>query len=135
MSANERRTSPRKQCVVPLRFRVVADGQAAQAGDLAAGFGTQPAKPSIYAATCEGEAFNLSERGVYFRSRERLNVGELLEMYFTLPRELTGRAPEQVRCRARVIHVEDHTDHRGTTGIGAYVEHFEPLMERRNWAN
>lgn len=135
MSANERRNSPRKECSVPLRFRVVADGQDASLGEFAGGLGAQPTKPSMSAATCEGEAFNLSERGVYFRSRERVNVGERLEMYFTLPRELTGRAPEQVRCSARVIHVEENADHRGTTGIGAFVERFEPLTERRNWAN
>lgn len=135
MSANERRNSPRKECAVPLRFRVVADGQDASAGEFAASFAERPTKPSLHAATCEGEACNLSERGVYFRSRERVNVGERLEMYFTLPRELTGRAPEQVRCSARVVHVEESADQRGTTGIGAFVERFEPLMEPRNWAN
>lgn len=135
MSANERRNSPRKECAVPLRFRVVPNGHNAQTENLAASFGAQSVKSSIYAATCEGEAFNLSERGVYFRSRERVNVGERLEMYFTLPRELTGRAPEQVRCSGRVVHVEDRADQRGTTGIGAFVERFEPMMESRDWAN
>ena len=135
MSANERRNSPRKVCAVPLRFRVVTDGEDSTSAGLAPGYGARITKPSMYAATCEGEAFNLSERGVYFRSRERVNVGERLEMYFTLPRELTGRAPEQVRCSARVVHVEETADQRGTTGIGAFVERFEPLMEPRNWAN
>ncbi|HXX20695.1 MAG TPA: PilZ domain-containing protein [Candidatus Acidoferrum sp.] len=135
MSGNERRSSPRKECAVPVRFRVVPNGHSAQTDALAADLGAPSIKPSVYAATCEGEAFNLSERGVYFRSRERVNVGERLEMYFTLPRELTGRAPEQVRCSARVVHVEDQADQRGTTGIGAFVERFEPLMEPRGWAN
>jgi len=114
---NERRSSPRQECAVPLRFRVLADGQ------------------GPVAATCEGQAFNLSEHGVYFRSRDRVRVGQRLEMYFTLPRELAGRAPEQVRCTARVVHVEEETDQRGTTGVGAFVERFEPLRERRDWAN
>jgi len=135
MAANERRNSPRKGCAVPLRFRVVPNGHSAQTDHLAASLGARPVNPSVYAATCEGEALNLSERGVYFRSRERVNVGERLEMYFTLPHELTGRAPEQVRCSARVVHVEEQADPRGTTGIGAFVERFEPLMEARDWAN
>ena len=117
MPGNERRSSPRQECAVPLRFRVLADGQ------------------GPVAATFEGQAFNLSEHGVYFRSRDRVRVGQRLEMYFTLPRELTGRAPEQVRCTARVVHVEEETDQRGTTGVGAFVERFEPLRERRDWAN
>jgi hypothetical protein len=84
----------------------------------------------------EGEALNLSERGVYFTSRETLQVGEPLEMIFTLPRELTGRGPEQVRCTARVVHVDDQTDHQGRRGFGATVERFEPIaVAPRNWAN
>ncbi|HTR47249.1 MAG TPA: hypothetical protein VMM16_07705 [Verrucomicrobiae bacterium] len=135
MGVNERRGSPRKECAVPLRFRVVPNGHSGPGDDIAASLGAVHVKPSLYAATCEGEACNLSERGVYFRSRERLSVGERLEMYFTLPRELTGRAPEQVRCSARVVHVEAQADNRGTMGIGAFVERFEPLVEARNWAN
>jgi hypothetical protein len=135
MSANERRGAPRKECAVPLRFRVVSEEHNAQAESLAASFGARLTKSAAPAAACEGEACNLSERGVYFRARERVCVGERLEMYFTLPRELTGRAPEQVRCSARVVHVEESADHRGTTGIGAFVERFEPLMEPRNWSN
>jgi PilZ domain-containing protein len=135
MSASERRSSPRKECAVPLRFRVVPEAHNSSAEMLAASFSSRPAKASIHAATCEGEALNLSERGVYFRSRDRVNVGERLEMYFTLPRELTGREPEQVRCSARVVHVEEGTDERGTTGVGAFVERFEPIAGPRNWAN
>lgn len=133
MAGNERRSSPRKDCAVPLRFRVISNEQSLQPAEFKNA--PRPAKSSTLAATREGEAFNLSERGMYFRSREKLAVGERLEIYFTLPRELTGRAPEQVRCSARVIHAENGTDNRGTTGIGAFVERFEPLAAPRNWAN
>ncbi|HXX45954.1 MAG TPA: PilZ domain-containing protein [Candidatus Acidoferrales bacterium] len=135
MSASERRGAPRKGCAVPLRFRVVSEENNGQAESLEPGFAARPMESGANGAACEGEAFNLSERGVYFRARERVNVGERLEMYFTLPRELTGRAPEQIRCSARVVHVEESPDHRGTTGIGAFVERFEPLKQRRNWSN
>ncbi len=135
MSGKERRTSPRKECAVPLRFRVVNNGHNAQAEDIEDRYGTMVAKASIYAATLEGEVLNLSERGLYFRSRETVCRGELLEIYLTLPRELTGRGPEQVRCSARVVHVEDGADEQGARGIGAFVERFEPMIAARNWAN
>jgi len=88
-----------------------------------------------YSATFEGHALNLSERGVYFTSREKLTVGEPIEIYLTLPRELTGRSPEPVRCSARVVHVEDRHDQRGMKGIGAIVDRFEAVVARRNWSN
>lgn len=135
MSGRERRTSPRKECVVPLRFRVVTNGRNAEAENFAANYGMRESKALANAILMDGEALNLSERGVYFTSRERVQVGEPLEMFFTLPRELTGRGPEQVRCRARVVHVDDRTDLRGARGIGATVERFEPVLPPRNWAN
>ena len=84
---------------MPLRFRVAksVDSLARE---------TAGASARTPFGTIEGESVNLSERGIYFRSRQRVNVGEPLEMYFTIPRELTGRSAEQVRCSARVVHVE-----------------------------
>jgi hypothetical protein len=135
MSGRERRTSPRKECVVPLRFRVVTNGHKALAEDIAASYGLRDSKVLARVATLEGEALNISERGIYFTSREKLHVGEPLEMYFTLPRELTGRGPELVHCSARVVHVDEAADPRGARGIGATVERFEPVVVARNWAN
>jgi hypothetical protein len=133
MSARERRNSPRKDCAVPLRFRVLTETQHPWE-ELTTSHGSTVPKGSIYSATLRGEAVNLSERGVYFTSHEKVIVGELLEIYFTLPRELTGRGPEQVRCSARVMHVEDRAD-LGALGIGAMVERFEPIVTARDWAN
>jgi hypothetical protein len=135
MSGRERRTSPRKLCSVPLRFRVCTNGRNAQV-EMAASFGVREDLKSLAnAATLEGEALNISERGVYFTSREALQVGEALDMFFTLPRELTGRQPEQVRCSARVVHIDGDTGPQGLRGFGATVERFEPMMVVRNWAN
>ena len=136
MSGRERRGSPRKDCVVPLRFRIASNGRNAQADEIAASYGLRGGKTLTHLATMEGEALNLSERGVYFTSRETLQMGESLEMFFTLPRELTGRGPEQVRCTARVVHVDDQTDQQGRRGFGATVDRFEPIaVAPRNWAN
>jgi hypothetical protein len=135
MSSKERRTSPRKVCAVPLRFRILAKGMKHHAENVTATYETPGAKTSGYFGTIEGEAVNLSERGIYFRSRGEVRVGEPIEMYFTLPRELTGRSPEQVRCSARVVHVESGVDQLGMRGAGACVERFEPLVSARNWGN
>jgi len=135
MSGRERRIAPRKGCLVPLRFRVLTNEGSVREEELAAKFELRGPKSSIYHATLAGEALNLSERGVYFTSREELSVGAPLEMYFTLPRELTGRNPEPVRCSARVVHVEQHAGQHGLLGIGATVERFEAMQMARSWDN
>lgn len=132
MSGKERRISPRKDCAVPVRFRILASSAAAH-GDFAVG-GVRQSVAAVSRGILEGEAVNLSERGIYFRSRERVSIGAPLELYFRLPRELTGRSAEEVRCSARVVHV-DIPDNDGLTGIGATVERFEPVALIRNWHN
>ncbi|HTZ72828.1 MAG TPA: PilZ domain-containing protein [Candidatus Aquilonibacter sp.] len=132
MSAKERRISPRKDCAVPLRFRVLSNAAVFATGAPSAAVGgVAVASRGI----SEGEAVNLSERGIYFRSRERLAIGAPLEIYFKLPRELTGRATEEVRCSARVVHVDQAENGDGLTGVGATVERFEPVAMIRNWHN
>jgi hypothetical protein len=135
MAGRERRISPRRNCVVLLRFRVIANGADPQTGATAAGDRTRALKVTASSATAEGEVLNLSERGLYFTSPEKLSVGAPLEMYLTLPRELTGRGPEPVRCKARVVHVEECAGQRGLKGIGAAVERFEPLAAPHDWSN
>ena len=54
----------------------------------------------------QGEIVNLSERGIAFKTRQNLSVGETVEIFFTLPTALTAPAPEDVRCSARVVRVE-----------------------------
>jgi hypothetical protein len=130
MSAKERRISPRKDCAVPLRFRVLSNATVLANGEASAG-GVAVASRGIL----EGEAVNLSERGIYFRSRERLAIGSPIEIYFKLPREMTGRASEEVRCSARVVHVEPEQSGDGFSGVGATVERFEPVAMIRNWHN
>jgi hypothetical protein len=133
MSAKERRISPRKDCAVPLRFRM-----------LQAGMPVAPPEPNltrgkpvvtVQRGILQGEAVNLSERGIFFRSPERLSVGAPIEIYFRLPRELTGRVAEEVRCSARVVHVEPPSNGDGRNGIGATVERYEPVTMIRNWHN
>jgi len=90
---------------------------------------------SAYSPSYEGKALNLSERGLYFTAREKLSIGEPLEIYLTIPRELTGRGPEPVRCRARVVHVDEIYPQQGVKGVGAIVDRYETVAMSRNWGN
>jgi hypothetical protein len=137
MSDRERRDSPRKECAVPLRFRVLANGNGngnqahTEEADRPAEALAAPMSP--YNPSFEGKALNLSERGLYFTAREKLSIGAPLEIYLTIPRELTGRGPEPVRCTARVVHVDEVYPQQGVKGIGAIVDRYETVAMSRNW--
>jgi hypothetical protein len=142
MSSKERRISPRKSCTIPVRFRFSAGGNEFIPASL--GTATLHGSGSHVRGTEQrpnaqeiivGETVNLSERGIRFKSPLKFSIGESIEMFFTLPRELTGRNPEEMRCSARVVHVESELDAQGMTRIGAAVESFEPMNIRRNWSN
>jgi hypothetical protein len=139
MSNRERRDSPRKECAVPLRFRILANGNGngnqAQTEQAAQPVEIPAPKVSSYSPSFEGKALNLSERGLYFTAREKLSIGEPLEIYLTIPRELTGRGPEPVRCRARVVHVDEIYAQQGVKGVGAIVDRYETVAMSRNWGN
>jgi hypothetical protein len=134
MSGKERRISPRKECALPLRFRVGLSAATpvpvtrVDAGEK--GTATTTAARTIM----DGQVVNLSERGLFFHSKQEVGVGTALDMFFTLPRELTGRSPEEVRCSARVVHVTPSVQAGEPTGMGVSVERFEPVVARR-WYN
>jgi hypothetical protein len=137
MSDHERRIAPRKSYAIPVRFNVITE-QYAMVG--AGGGATSPARPSARVLTTiplpkQGEIVNLSERGIGFKTRQNLNVGENVEIFFTLPTALTGRAPEDVRCNARVVRVDKAEDANGMIAIGAAIDRFERTSISRNWDN
>jgi PilZ domain len=156
MSSSERRIAPRKIFSIPIRICPLASESlpvaagstfvrnAMTSSYAASGASAASSQVSGVAAASkpvrvidmlEGETVNLSERGIYFKTAQKVKIGQAMELYFTLPRELTGRSPEPVRCNARVVHVEQYADERGWTGVGASVERFEPLQRFRNWDN
>ena len=116
----ERRIVPRKVCTVPVRFRVRTDmfapnpQQKASARDERAPADLVPDVP-------DGEIVDISHLGIYFKSSKHVAFGEELEMSFRLPGELTGRSPEDVRCNARVVRVNESIDDKGTSGIGVAI--------------
>jgi len=139
MAGNERRSAPRKPCSMSLQFRILPERVAAGVSMMASSPSTRPAqagKASSGLLAFEGETINLSERGIYFKSSHNLSAGEPIELFFTLPTELTGRSPEDVRCEARVVHVDKGVDAHGRTGIGAAIERFQPANRwRSSWDN
>jgi PilZ domain len=137
MSKHERRIAPRKSYAIPVRFTVVSE-QNATVG--VANAATVPAHPNAKLLTTipppqQGEIVNLSERGIAFKTRQNLSVGETMEIFFTLPTALTARAPEDVRCRARVVRVEKDREISGMLAIGAAIDRFERTALSRNWDN
>lgn len=128
MSRTERRTSSRKACSLPVRFHLDLSEREVSSERAAESARAQNSE-------CIGKALNLSERGVYFICYEKLSAGQPIALYMTLPTELTGRAPESVRCSARVVRV-DQDGHDGLRGIGACVEQFEfvaAVPDRGSW--
>lgn len=135
MPNRERRDSPRKECAVPLRFRILSNGNGTHAEEVLPNAEPLAPKVSSYSPSYEGKALNLSERGLFFTAREKLQIGVPLEIYLTIPRELTGRGPEPVRCKARVVHVDELYPQQGLKGVGAIVDRFEAVAMSRNWGN
>ena len=127
MPGKERRLSPRKHCMIPVRFRILANSRA----DLAlAGSRIRqdwPEGTAGHFGTLDGEAINLSAGGIGFKSREKVAIGDRLEMYLTVPPSITGRNFEHVHCKARVVRVDGRADLRGLTGVGAVVDMFEAV--------
>ena len=137
MSVEDRRIVPRKPYTMPVRFVVLSEelalagnfqGNARVMNELNSGFG-----PAI--EPHQGETFDLSERGIGFKSQQPIGLGQSIELFFTLPTELTGRIPEDVRCTAKVVHVDNRLDPRGRTCVGATIERFERMTPRRSWGN
>jgi PilZ domain len=136
MSIDDRRIVNRKPCAIPIRFILVAEGSAviakghansrAAAGEVETGRACRPH---------EGETENLSERGVAFKSSHAVSLGQHIELFFTLPTELSGRIPEDIRCIARVVHVDPASDPQGNIRVGAAIERFERMAPARNRGN
>jgi len=122
MPGIERRLSPRKHCMIPLRFRILANARVdfAMAGPRAPQDWRR--ETAGHFGPLDGEVVNLSAGGIGFKSREKLAVGDRIEMYLTIPPSITGKNFEHTHCKAHVVRVEDHTDVRGLNGVGAVID-------------
>lgn len=105
MLKNERRLSPRKTLVVPMRFRVTNRKNST----------TQP-----------GLTSNFSVCGVHFITEQKVAIGAPLEMFITLPKGLVRRKIKEMRCIGRVIHVQTQQRDDDVSGVGVCIERCEP---------
>ena len=124
MLSPERRSATNKSYAIRVRFNVITE-QYAMVGAASAASGPARANAKILTTIPlpqQREIVNLSERGIGFKTKQNLNVGESVEIFFTLPTALTGRAPEDVRCNARVVRVDKSADVHGMIAIGAAID-------------
>lgn len=110
MSSSNRRAEARIDVRMPIRFRPI----------------THP--PS---AERSAESVNVSEHGLLFSTDCQLRVGEEVEIYLRMPRELSQNLV-QVRWNARVVRIEP-SEAAGKNGVGVRVENYAPIAEREGW--
>ena len=104
MAPAERRQLERFSLRVPLRFRALG-----LAGDKSEHF---------------TEAVNLSRGGFFFVTSAPLQVGMPIEATFRMPKEVTGGAPDETHCKARLVHAKPDAYSDGRMGFGAEIEMF-----------
>lgn len=110
MSSSNRRAESRIDVRMPIRFRPITDPPSAEQS---------------------AESVNISEHGMCFSTGCELHVGEEVEIYLRMPRELSQNLV-QVRWNARVVHVEPNGT-PGKAGVGVRVETYSPIIEREGW--
>ena len=104
MNSRERRIDTRINLNVPLRFRVLNI-------------------PNSQELT--GESINISQRGILFATAIPLLIGTPLEVSLKMPREMAGHAASDLKCIARVVHVEPNAFLGGKAGIGLLIEQYQ----------
>jgi len=104
MASTERRQLERFHLRIPLRFRPIG-----LAGDKSEHF---------------TEAINVSKGGFFFVTSAPLQVGMPIEATIRMPTEVTGGAPGETRCKARVVHAKPGAFSDGRMGFGAEIESF-----------
>ncbi len=73
------------------------------------------------------ETRDVSARGVFFYIDQKLSEGSNIEFTLTLPPEITLTESIRVRCKGRIVRVEDGTDEK--IGIGAVIDQYDFVAE------
>jgi hypothetical protein len=118
MTTKERRLDARVNIRVPLRFRVLNN-------------------PGATEQTAESE--NISQRGLCFATLVPLKVGTPVEVSLRMPEELAGKTASDVKCVARVVHVQPNAFSGGKAAIGLHIERYEARASaggsKERWAS
>jgi len=81
------------------------------------------------------EALNVSRGGFFFASSAPLQVGMSIEATLRMPAEVTGNSTQEMRCRARVVHVRNEPYGDGRIGFGAEIEKFQAVPPTDAWVS
>jgi PilZ domain len=73
------------------------------------------------------ETRDVSARGVFFYVDKRLSEGSNIEFTLTLPPEITLTESIRVRCKGRVVRVEESAEER--VGVGAIIDQYDFVAE------
>ena len=107
MSQDNRRKSQRLEFKVPVKHRP-----------------TEGSTPFLSSA----ESVNLSDEGLLFVTDASVGVDSLIDLTYTMPREMTGTQPMKIRCTARVIRIDRNGLPEGKAGIACHIERFETIV-------
>lgn len=107
------RSEERINVCVPLRFRPVTN-------------------PPVGEQLAETE--NLSRRGLFFSTAVELQVDMQVELFLKMPGEISGTGAVDVRCVARVVHLQPDPA-SGKTGVGLQIERIEALATKDRWTS
>ena len=76
----------------------------------------------------EAQTRDISMRGVYVYLDRRVLEGSVLEIVLPLPEGVTDAQEMWVRCKCRIVRVED-TGTGKQFGVAAMIEEYEPLTD------
>ncbi|HLZ91834.1 MAG TPA: PilZ domain-containing protein [Candidatus Acidoferrum sp.] len=71
------------------------------------------------------ESVNVSQHGIYFATDSRLNEGEAVEVFFSMPSEIIGEPSSEWRCTGHVVRVEAMEATGGKLGVGVQFDCYE----------
>lgn len=71
-----------------------------------------------------GRTRDVGFRGLYFTTDAEYEVGSEIEFVLTLPKEVTQVSDVNIRCRGRVLRIENYN---GNRGVAARIERYEFL--------
>ena len=114
MSLTDRREETRIPLRIPLKFRPVT---------------TPPSGEQI------AQTIDISRRGLRFATGTPLAVGSEVEIFIKTPSEISGNAPAEARCIARVMHIELGKK-PGEIEVGLRVDRYETVgAKEQRWTS
>ena len=76
----------------------------------------------------DAQTRDISMRGVFIYLERRVMEGSILEVVLPLPEGITDSQELWVRCKCRIVRVED-TGKGKEFGVAAIIEEYEPLTD------